>query len=408
MNFGTVFYLVAQVPAQYCGMVLLLVMLGGVIYSAQFPSRDSEFAAWFCRLDYTRALIILTSVVALALAQASLLPYALSAFTVVHLALYLVLFGAQRPQASAEPLIGAILLITALNALALLGSVLEPVRNLMFIEKVGGLRFQAFYAEPSVAAFTYVFNVHVLWQRRHERYAGLFLGLNLLFLLLTFSGSGLMLLGLLLLVQLRRMTSTMVVFRAFGLLVLGLVTLRLALPEAFEQMFVVRLTGIATSQIDNSTFLRFVAPWLFINDLANNQNYLWTGTGIGGLIPYIQRFEGRLWFLVNYDGESLYALNNGYALVISLLGLPLALLLLGLTLYKVFKAKSDSSVKALFLAYPFFSGYLIHPLVWLLLAGVVWPTRQATGAKPDDTPPLAPPRPTDPELPAADLSNVQT
>ena len=383
MNFGTAFYLVSQLPAQVCGAALLLVFLAQAFVSVRYPQNDRHIRAWFSNIDYRRALWLLAGVVLFALLQVVVLPYALSPFTIVHAALYVVLFGAQRRWRSAQVSHRALLFIAWLNFAILVACALPAVREIFFIEKAGGLRFQSYYSEPSVAAFTYVFNLQQLWAQRARRGSAAAMAVSLICLMPTFSGSGL---GLLMLLVLANFGTGQGVLRSVALLVLmafALVVVRFLAADAFDQMLVARMQGIVGigGQADNSTFLRFVAPWLFLSDMVGNGNFGWTGVGLGGLVNYVDRNQVHLWFLVDFNGDTVYAINNGYAVVLGLFGLPLGILSLIILLVLVYRSPEPRGNKTMLLAYPFFSGYLIHPFIWLLLADGIW--RKAPAPAPE-------------------------
>lgn len=374
MNFGTAFYLVSQVPAQACGVVLLLLFLIQAFIGVRFASDDRRVRDWFSTIDYRRAAWLLAGVVLFAMGQLLFLPYPLSPFTIVHMALYVVLFGAQRGWRDARVSHGVLLFVAWLNVAILVSSVLPPLRDIFFIERSGGLRFQSYYSEPSVAAFTYVFNLQQLWSQRTRRGSVAGMACSLVCLLPTFSGSGL---ALLMLLVLTNFGTGQGLVRSAGLLflmLLGLVLVRFIAADAFDQMLVARLQGIVgvSGQADNSTFLRFVVPWLFLADMITNGNFAFTGVGLGGLVNYIDRNQVHLWYLVDFNGETLYSINNGYAVVMALFGLPIGILLLVILLYLVYRSPESRANKTMLLAYPFFSGFLIHPFIWLLLADAIW------------------------------------
>lgn len=387
MNFATAFYLAAQVPPRFSGALLLLLVAGGLLVHWQRPR--SALAFGVIALDWQRAVYAVCGVGLLAIFQAVWLPNDNRPGTVVHLLVYLVLFlGRDRDQPNdvAGP---AVALTTLLSLLLLLSFPLPALRDIAWVEKIGGYRFQSYFSEPSLASFVLIFNLHHLWMRGLERpWARPLLVVNLICLVPTFSGSGMMLLALLVLTHLRHNFSWRQAMVFLLLLLVTLVGLRTLFTAAFDQMLVARAAGLLGNQTDNSTFLRFVVPWLFIRDMAQDDVHFWLGTGIGGLVDFIESNHHRLWYLVDYQGQTLVNLNNGYAIVLSLLGVPLGLLLTVAVVWRVWVSPAEPTSKVLFLAYPFFSGFVIHPMPWLLLALAM------TRLRPPATPlPASPPSP---------------
>lgn len=377
MNFATTFYLAAQAPPRLSGAVLLLVFFSLWLAHLQRPRSDD--ATGVIALDWQKAVLTVCLVGLLALFQAIWLPYENRIVTVVHLLVYLVLFMSRDRQQSYEVAPWAIVLTTGVSVLLLLGYLIPAVRDFAYVEKISGFRFQSYLPEPAAAAFVLIFNLHLLWLRGlNQPWARPLLAANLVCLAATFSGSGLALLALLIATHLRHNFSLRRALLFALLLVALLLGLRLLFPEAFNQMVITRVTAILGSQADNSTFLRFVVPWLFIRDLVQDDLHFWLGTGIGGMVDFIESNHHRLWYLVDFQGQTLTSLNNGYAVVMSLLGIPLGLTLIVWAIWLIWRSPAPPTSKVLTLAYPFFSGFIIHPFFWLLLAlglTTLWPVR---------------------------------
>lgn len=372
MNLGNLLYWSAQFPPQFSGIVLLLFVVGEsllVLVSSNSRSYSQEWAIW---LDYRKVLYLTAGLLFYIILQKVLLPYPLSPFTALNLGFYLILYGSSRKTASNFVSFKSISIVSWMNAVMLFGSALLPIREIAFIERIGGIRFESFYIEPSYAAFIYIFNMQQLWMRRHEERISILLLINLICLLVTFSGSGLTLLILLLIIHLSTGSRLNVRIKLLIVLAGGLILLKMFAGEAFNQMLLTRFQGIASGEIDNSTFLRFVAPWLFLDGLASKDLHFFLGTGIGGLTEYIKHYRAELGYLVVYSGEDIFEINNGYAIIVALLGLPLGIGVLVWIIWRAWRSKSDVSYKMLFIAYPFFSGWVIHPLFFLLMALALW------------------------------------
>lgn len=367
MNFATAFYLAAQVPARFSGAVLLLLVAAGLLLQSQRPR--SATVSGVIALDWQRAVLAVCCVGLLAIFQALWLPNDNKALTVAHLLVYVVLFLA-RDRGQRQDVAGAaVALTTLLTLLLLLSFPLPALRDIAYVEKVGGYRFQSYFSEPSLAAFLLIFNLNQLWLSGLEKpWSRWLLVINLVCLIPTFSGSGMMLLALLVATHLRHNFSWRQALWFLLLLGVALVGLRTLFSAAFDQMLVARAAGLLGNQTDNSTFVRFVVPWLFLRDLVQDDVHFWFGTGLGGLVDFIETNHQRLWYLVDYQGQTLANLNNGYVIVLALLGVPLGLVLIISVVYRVGVSPADPKSKVLFLAYPFFSGYVSHPMPWLLLA----------------------------------------
>ncbi len=372
MNLGNLLYWAAQFTPQYSGIMLLLFIAVASLFALFFPNSRRYFQRWAIWLDYRKVVYLTAGLLFFTLLQAVMLPYPLGPFTVLHLGLYLILYGASRKTASSFVSFNSIKIITWLNVAILLGSIFSPIREIAFIEKVGGLRFESFYTEPSYAAFICIFNMQQAWMRRHQERISLLLFVNFVCLLLTFSGSGFALLFLLLAVHLSIGVKLNVRVKLFIMLASGIALLKMLAGDAFDQMILARFQGIASSQIDNSTFLRFVAPWLFLDGLASRELHFFFGTGIGGLTEYINFYRSELSYLEDFSGVPLSSINNGYAIIVALLGFPLGVAVLMWIFWQTWKSNLHLSNKLLFVVYPFLSGWVIHPLFFLLMALSLW------------------------------------
>ena len=378
MNLGNLLYWAAQFPPQFCGIVLLLFIVMSSLFALIFPNSSSYFQHWAIWLDYRKVLYLSAGLLFIILLQAVLLPYPLSPFTALHLGFYLILYGASRKNALSHVSFRSINIVTWLNVAMLFGSMLLPIREVAFIEKVGGLRFESFYSEPSYAAFIYIFNMQQLWMRRHQERILLLLFVNFVCILFTFSGSGFALLFLLLVIHLSVREKLNVRVKLVIALASGVLLLKMLAGDAFDQMLIARFQGIASSEIDNSTFLRLVAPWLFLDGLAAKELHFFVGAGIGGLVEYINFYRSELGYLVDFSGEPVSSINNGYAIIVALLGFPLGVAVLTWMFWQTWKSKLHLSNKLLFIAYPFFSGWVIHPLFFLLMALSLWKNNKSS------------------------------
>jgi hypothetical protein len=367
MNLGNLLYWAAQFPPQFCGIMLLILIAVASLIVLLFPKNCFYSEYWAIWLDYRKVLYINACLLFFTSLQAILLPYPLNPFSILQLGLYLLLCGASRKITSNFVSFKSINYVTWLNVVILVISLFPSIRDFTFIETPSGFRFKSFYSEPSYAAFIYIFNMQQLWMRRHQEQISVLLLVNFTCLLFTFSGSGVALLLLLLLIHLSVGMRFNVRIKLLVVLILGLSLLKILAGDAFNQMLIARLQGIANNEIDNSTFLRFIAPWLFLDGLIAKNLHFYLGTGIGGMVEYINYYRSDFGYLVDYSGQYVDAVNNGYVIIVALLGLPLGAITLFWIFKRVWKSKMHLSDRLLFLAYPFFSGWVIHPLFFLLM-----------------------------------------
>lgn len=372
MNFGNLLYWASQFPPEICGIVLLLFIAVASAVALLIPKSRVNYQYWAIWFDYRKTLYICIGLFLFTLLQAVLLPYSLNLMSVLNAGFYLILYGASNKSALNLIPMRSIATVTWLNLALLVGSFLMPIREITFIEVVGGARFQSIYTEPSYAAFIYILNLQQLMMRRSEERSYILIAINISCLLITYSGSGFSLLLLLILTSMSSKISIGGKIKYFALLVAISLLLLIFAGDAINQIVTSRWIGILNGEIDNSVFLRFVAPWIFLDGLASESIHFFIGAGIGGITEYINFYRAELGYLVFFDGAEASALNNGYAVIIALLGFPLGFGVLSWIFFRVWKSKSDVTYKVLFIGYPFFSGWVIHPLFFLLMALTLW------------------------------------
>ena len=135
----------------------------------------------------------------------------------------------------------------------------------------------------------------------------------------------------------------------------------------FDELVVNRLKGYYDTGLDNSAFLRGVVPLHLLMDIFNNADLFLFGAGIGGIDNLFLLNNDQFWYMYNWKGDSVSVVNNGYINIILLIGFPLSFLFFLLLFLKLYKSKISFSLKLFVLIYPFFSGFVIHPLFWLFL-----------------------------------------
>jgi hypothetical protein len=375
---GSVLYLASQFQPAFAGLALLVLLLLSAFGPSQ-PAGPLRAAsrALALRPDATLLLVALSGLVFIA--QSLLLPNEIKPFSAVHLLAYLVVALARREHGPNWPALPLVRAVSLVNALLLLTLFVPVLADIFWYENLGQRRFRAFYFEPSIAAVVYVLNLIVLWHASPQPRRELpFVACNLVCLVLTFSGSGFVLMAAVLASSLGR--GRLAGLGRYALLAVP-AAVAWALTEsgsaALQELVLSRAAGIAALEYDNSVHLRAVAPLLFVADFLEAGRNTWFGAGIGGIESYVDLRAGSLWFLVDFAGNLVPHINNGYVVVLALLGLPLGSLVILLWLVLLARARVPRALKVFALLYPLFSGFVIHPLLWLLVVMLGWSARPA-------------------------------
>lgn len=368
LSTGSVLYLAAQFPPAFTGVAMLLLVMWSAVGPAQPLDRlHSRWRAIALRPD--RVVLIVAAIGAVVLVQSMVLPNDLKPFTAAHLIAYSIVALARRDWAPDWPAATFVRAVSVVNAALLLSFFLPGLTEVFWFEFVGQYRYRSFYLEPSIAAIIAVLNLVVLWHsggggRREFPY----IVCNLLCLALTFSGSGLLLLGVVLIASIRRSNAT--VGWRYGLLVVPAViawTSSESGGAAIQELIVGRAAGILSLEYDNSVHLRAIAPMLFVAELLDGGLHTWLGAGIGGIESYVLQHARDMWFMVDFAGDTVAEINNGYVVVIALFGVPLGVVFILLWLTVLVRARVPAALKAYVILYPLVSGFVIHPLFWLLV-----------------------------------------
>jgi hypothetical protein len=371
MALTTLLYIASQFPPQFCGVVAIILFLANNVLRISFHGNTLGIKVTNRHLSYVKSALIVSVILFIITLQALLFAYPLSTISILQTSFYAVLIGAGRLESHGPVPKNLIASVTWLNVLVLFFSLHPQVQAMAFFETPGGLRYQSIYIEPSYAAFIYLFNiVELIKIKRTEKVDGLIF-LNILLIFITFSGSGLALLLLFLMAYVIEKFSFKSKLKVASVVIALLTTFIFSARSAFNEMVLSRWQGILTGDIDNSVFLRFVAPWVFLDQMAGRWVHFMAGVGIGGINEYINYYRSELAFLQFYDGSDATGLNNGYAVILAMMGFPFGFGLICLIIFLVWRSNSAISSKALLLAYPFFSGWIVHPLYILMLAIVI-------------------------------------
>jgi hypothetical protein len=368
---GSALYLATQAPPALAGAVLLLLVALSAFTPRSIPTPTGGHRRLARAADLSPASMLLLAAMLglLVLIQAVALPNELKPFTALHLALYVMVALARRESTPSWPAVGLVRWVSVLNLLLLPSLFIPTLADVLWYENVGQFRFQSIYFEPSIAALVYVLNLLILWRHGERGSRELpYVVCNLLCLALTYSGSGFLALAVVALFEFRRLRARTIL--AYLLLLAPAAILWLASEgggEAIQQMIVGRAAGIVALDYDNSIHLRVVAPLLFLSELADGSVNAWLGAGVGGIESFMALRESALWFMTDFKGDPVLYINNGYIVAAALFGIPIACLLIAAWALYVLFAQAPASLKAFALLYPLVSGFVIHPLLWLLV-----------------------------------------
>lgn len=376
IGLGNALYISSQFLPAVTGPVLMLLIGWQALRSLLLPkgSARGPSSQSVGNLSPFASCVVISTLIALVLLQSALLPHDLRPTTAVHLLIYLLAVFASRKPRQVWPSIAVIRVVIWTNGILLLSFFVDGVREIFWYENLGQYRYRAFYFEPSIAALIYVFNIQIIWSfARHHSDFPLLISISLVSLLLTYSGSGFLLLALMILsgIDWRRLIPLLKGL-AFAIPPLLLFSMTERGSDAIDELIVRRLAGILALEYDNSIHLRAVAPFLFLGDQMQSGIYAWIGFGIGGIENYISGNESNLIYLSNFAGEIMTTINNGYVVLASLVGIPIALILVLWFVRRLFIASMPRGLKVYVALYPFVSGFVIHPLFWLLLAIVMY------------------------------------
>ncbi|MEI6320516.1 MAG: hypothetical protein WCS09_18530 [Pseudomonadota bacterium] len=371
LSVGDALYLSSQVMPAFAGMVLLaIVMVQAVFRLLSGPkARAAGPIGTAGDLHPVKLAIVISLVGLIFIVQSMMLPHEVRAGTAIHLLIYLVVVFAHRSLIASWPSLQLVRWVVWVNTILLLTFFLDGAREVFWYENLGQYRFRSYYFEPSIAALMYVLNILIIWSSgRRSRDSMLLISMSLAGLLLTYSGSGILLLALIMMtgISWKQLAPVLkIVLIVIPLLILWSLTPQGA--EAIDDLIVQRVVGIVALEYDNSVHLRAVAPFIFLADQLETATHALIGFGVGGLENHILTNESSLLYLTNFAGELMTSVNNGYVVLIALVGLPTAILCFAWLGVRVVSSPGPSGLKVYIVLYPFFSGFVIHPLIWLLV-----------------------------------------
>lgn len=364
---GTGLLLSIQLPALYGSALFLSLLLLASLFS-RGPSAHGH-----PRLSRIHALIAALGLILHYLVNVDSLHSPPDLVSVVHGSMYLLVAASLRGRIDLPSLRHLLVLLTIVSlALLVLGPV-QLVREFAFIDTVNGLRFRSYFSEPSIAAIAFCLNIILVRGEKSKRLKLFVLLGNTILVVFTFSGTGLILLAVALLDKeaMRWIPAGIIALVAAALL------FRIGMPAEFETIVFARVERLLNNDLSNSSFLRFIAPWLTVEGAFREVDVFLAGVGIGGLSDYLMANGRTFYYLQNYAGEQVLVLNNGYAVLFVLLGFPAAVFILAWMAARLKASKAEFRIKLLFLLLPFFSGAIWAANFWLLFymaAGLIRPS----------------------------------
>ncbi|WP_028834557.1 hypothetical protein [Pseudoalteromonas sp. 6BO_GOM-1096m] len=244
--------------------------------------------------------------------------------------------------------------LTVVNLLCVILSVHPIFTEVFFVFSSGFFRFKSIFFEPSFLAIFSAFAFVYLHSRPSVSFFSPWKLLNLLFILLSFSGSGVFLVLLPLLIYFLSKFKLSTIF--YGFLV-GCVVYYVFFIMFPDNLLTQRVNSTLEGNISQSTLLRFYAPVEFVQHVFNHASLLEILFGVGDPRIYIQNFHDDFKYFYIYSGEPTYELNNGYAVLLSMFGF-VGLLAFFCFVFSYLR-RDNLLYFSFFIMLPFFSGHYV-------------------------------------------------
>ena len=259
---------------------------------------------------------------------------------------------------------GIIVIVTCCNGLLLIFFLAGIGLDDLGVSSGDQKRFKSYFTEPARAAAMFALNVYLIHKLKFQgRREVLLVLICLACIFFTYSGTGVVLGGIIATLYLRK--------HAIKILMPVIVLLSLlwiSYDSNVNSQVSRRLEGIKAGEMDNSTFTRFVMPLLFLKEQTTDFDKLLLGFGFGGPERHITQHPDRFEFMVNpFQGAIIPKIANAYVLAIAWFGYPIGIMLICLWVRMTLLSNAPFAFKAFLLAYPVFSGWLLHPFLLLLV-----------------------------------------
>ncbi len=249
-------------------------------------------------------------------------------------------------------------LITTINFILLFTYFSDEGRTLFFYENLESYRFRSFYLEPSILALFSVFNFIIIDYYDDVKNKIYFLILNLLILLFTFSGSGIIVFFFIYTWRFFKKINLKYIIILLIFVLIFVLNIKY-LPDSF----ILRVNMFFLGSYDTSTILRFFAPieYFSIITFDNFSNFLF---GIGDPRIYLEYNFSSFNLFYLWNGEATYNINNGYVVGYSMGGIVLLITILFHILY--YFNKNKYPILFFIILFPFFSGHFVSIYLWFL------------------------------------------
>lgn len=255
-------------------------------------------------------------------------------------------------------------ILTIVTLLALVISPLSgAVSDYVFWSENGKTRFQGILLEPSIQGI--ISGLFILLFVEYEKKGKariVYSLLNLIFVISTYSGSGYLVLlvyGMLKMAKFLR-------FRYFIYAVIPSLVLVFVFGDKIAEFVFGRITSIFIGEMDFSTYIRFVAPWLLVGRLYETGGLL-TGVGFGASPEWIKTAASDIYTSYGHDGEVEQIYNSIVYLTMEG-GIILSALFVKM-IYGMFKNanKVGKLLCAFLFVFTFVSGHFIHLFIWFAI-----------------------------------------
>jgi hypothetical protein len=224
-------------------------------------------------------------------------------------------------------------------------------------------RFKSIFLEPSVASFTFILTLILLYN--YDKKLSFWILLNLIFILITFSGSGYAIIFLLSLFTIKFKIRKKTLILSVVLIILTLPALYyFTKSESFQFLIAKRINRIDQGS-DNSSKLRFLAP-LQVAEFTLKNSPIW-GFGLGSAEKTINANRSSFSYFKHFDGTPTSKINNVYAIILIAGGFTL-LFIHFIFLYSIYKYVIPKSIHfyIFLLVFPIFSGHYANIFMWTI------------------------------------------
>lgn len=351
MQYTSILYLIGSFSAFPPIMGVLLLVLPFLILTKRILIRNSR-----------RVYVAVAVFVAISLAHLFLNLDYFSGGLVLHLVFLMSITLLLRDKTFCmSSFIKCIKVITVVNLVFIFLYFVPPLRTILYFDMAGFYRFRGAYLEPSIAAIAAIFHIIILWQYSPVKNNKIFILINLLIVIITFSGSGFLLLAIMLFSNfIKKIKLSKIVF-----MIVACLSAYILIFEVLEDTFLhLRIVNMLNGNFSQSTYLRFFAPFEFIHALYDSDLYSFF-FGISDPRLYIESNYSIFQYFYLWDGTKTYQVNNGYAVLWALSGFVGVIIFFT---FMFFHWRNRNIVyNSFFIFLPFFTGHFVSILFWFYI-----------------------------------------